>query len=368
MAVRRPTFEENYAKTAGVSDARNNAMIASANQQRARQGLAPVSYSAANTGAALNFRTNTLADTQRAAAQRAPTVATRPVVRSTGSGGGGGGGGGRGGGGGGGGAAAPTMNQGQLDWVTNLLRGGTPANVTANTLDLPDYQGMAVRAFDPSMFNQARTAWGEGVQQDLGTANKATADMLGFLNQNYTNAFNNPNQTYAQAGQAPGMSGQAMGRFLQGQGVNPQMAAQTQNEGVQADQAFGNVWRSMAGNEDIMQRARLANAQQYGNQATQGIQAAGRAGTLGIDLGQGQAQSAWQQRADERAYQDYQQQQQVLQQEAMQNWQRGNQVQDLNTTNQNQYRNSELQALLGLLPQMIQSPNLNLPQNFFTGG
>jgi hypothetical protein len=228
-------------------------------------------------------------------------------------------------------------------------------------LDLPDYTGMAMRDFDPTMFNQARTALNQGVQTDLGTAQQATQNMLGFLNSNYSNAFNNPNNTYATAGQAPGMNQQAMGRLMSSYGVNPNATAPTQNQGVQADQAFGNLWRTLAGNEDIAQRGRIGNAQQYGTQAQQAIQAAGRAGGLGLDLGQTQAQAAWQKAADDRAYQDYQMQQQLAQQEALQNWQRSNQVQDANTTATNTYRNSELSSLLGLLPQLIQSRTLNLP-------
>jgi hypothetical protein len=160
------------------------------------------------------------------------------------------------------------------------------------------------------------------------------------------------------------MDQQAMYRLLSSQGVNPSM-----NQGFQgaaqgaaaADQGFGNLWRTLAANEDLAQRGRIANATQYGTQAQQAIQAAGRAGNLGIDLGQGQAQAAWQQAADERAYQDYQLQQQLAQQEALQNWQRANQVADANATATNAYRGNELSALLGLVPQLVQAGGLNLP-------
>ena len=272
---------------------------------------------------------------------------------------GGGGGGGRGGGGGGG---APQFSQEMLDWATSLLAQGKPGQVAANTLDLPDYKGMAMRAFDPSMWNNARGRLGEAYGQDTATAQRSTADMANFLNSNYRNAFaGGPQTTMANA---PGMNAQAMGRMLQGQGVNAYENAgyqQTLNEGRQSDAGLSSLFAALAGNEDIMQRNRLAGAQQYGLQATDALTAAKRAGELGLDLGQGQAQSAWQTAADERAYQDYQQQQQVLQQEAMQNWQRQNQVQDVNAQNTNSYMNSTMQALLGLLPQIQGSPGLSLP-------
>jgi hypothetical protein len=225
-----------------------------------------------------------------------------------------------------------------------------------------------MRAFDPTMWNQARTALGEGYNQDIGTAQGATQNMLAFLNGNYRNAFaGGPQTTMANA---PGMNAQQMGRLMQGQGVNayenPQYQ-QTLNEGRQSDAGLSSLFAALAGSEDIMQRNRLANAQQYGTQATDAITAAKRAGDLGLNLGQGQAQSVWQQAADQRAYQDYQMQQQILQQEAMENWQRANQVQDTNATNTNAYNNSVLSAMLGLLPQLQTNPNLQLPSNAALG-
>jgi hypothetical protein len=313
----------------------------------------PTSTDIGNVRAGL---TNTVAAAMRAGTSTQPRQPA-PIRVGTGSSGGGV----RRSGGGGGGAPAPKLGQSQLDWLTQLLAGARPGQQVATNLDLPDYAGMPVRAFDPSMYQQALAALGQGQQTDLGTASQATSDMLNFLNTNYSNAFNNPNLQYATAGQAPGTTQLGMQRLLQDQGVNPNVAAGNYREAQSADQAFGNLWRSQAANEDIAQRSRLGNAQQYGNQAVNAINAAAAGGRLGINLGQAGAQSQWQQRADDRAYQDYQLQQQLAQQEALQNWQRANQVSDTNFTNQNQYSNSELQALLGLLPQFIQNPGLNLP-------
>ena len=298
---------------------------------------------------------NNLYNTQ--VAQARPTATPRlPNYGSTG------GGGSRRGGGGGGAAPAPTMNQAMLDWIAGLLKGGAPTAQGATNLDLPDYAGRPLAPFDPSMFNQFRESWNQGVQSDLANAQTATSNMLNFLNTNYTNAFNNPNLTYATAGQAPGMTQQAMARYLQGQGVNPSLGAGVAAEQAQGDAGFGSLWRTLAANEDLAQRNRIANAQQYGTQAQQGITAAGRGGELGINLAQGQAQAAWQRAAEERAYQDYQMQQQIAQQEALQSWQRANQVTDANTAATNAYRNSELSALLGLMPQIVAAGGgLNLP-------
>jgi hypothetical protein len=322
-------------------------------------GGLPATYTTlAGPGTINQYRTQNIANianTQRAAmAPRTAAPTQRLALSSSGSSGGR-----RRGGGGGGGAATPLFSQSMLDWAAQLMQGVHPQALTANTLDLPDYQGMPVRPFDNSMYQQALTALGEGQATDTATANQATQNMLSFLNNNYVNAFNNPNQTYSQA--PVGMDQAAMARLLQSQGVDPNVMAQTANEGVQANAAFGNMWRALAGNEDIMQRSRLANAQQYGNQAIQAINAAAAGGRLGINLGQAQAQAAWQQRADDRAYQDSQIQQQIAQQEALQNWQRANQVQDTNAQNLNSYNNAVAQAMLGLLPQIQGNPALHLP-------
>lgn len=303
-------------------------------------------------------RINDLANNMTASRQTtgyAPQPAAKKTTTSTSSGR-------SSGGGGGGGGGVPQFTQAQLDWAAQLMQGGRPGALTANTLDLPDYQGMAMRAFDPSQWNTARTALGEGYNQDIGTAQGATSNMLNYLNTNYRNPFaQGPQTTMAQA---PGMDQQAMGRLMQGQGVNayenPQYQ-QTLNEGRQSDAGLSSLFAALSGSEDVMQRGRIGNAQQYGTQATDAITAAKRAGDLGLNLGQGQAQAQWQTAADQRAYQDYQMQQQIAQQEAQSNWERGNQVQDTNSTNTNSYNNSVLQSLLGLLPQLQSNPNLALP-------
>lgn len=344
MEWERPNSPSN------VTNARNNAMIQQANQVRQSQGLAPVNVnSSAAQNAAFQFRVNQIAGS-------GPTSAPRPAAPrlvSTGGSSGGSRSSGRRSSGGGGGGGTPKMTQAQLDWAAQVLKGGGPQSITANTLDLPDYQGMNIAPFDPSMYQQALAALNQGQQTDLATANQATQNMLNFLNTNYTNAFNNPNQTYATAGQAPGYTQQAMQRMLQSQGADPNLGAGTYQQAAGADQAFGNLWRTLAANEDIAQRGRIGNANLYGAQANDAINAAASGGRLGVNLGQAQAQQAWAQRDEERRYQDYQQQQALAQQEALQNWQRGNTVQDENLTNTNQYRNAEMQALLGLLPQLV---------------
>ena len=281
------------------------------------------------------------------AAQRNQTPAA-PTNQRTGSGGGGGRGGG-------GAAAAPQFNQDQLNWMAELIRSGQPSG-DWQRLDLPDYQAYQPKAFDDSMYRAMQGQLDTAQQTDIGTANKATQDYLNWLGANYQNAYTNPNNTYATAGQAPGMDVMSMQRLLQAQGVDPSVMAAAQGERFGADQAFGNLWRSNAANEDIMQRNRIGAGQLTGMDAVNRINALAMGGRAGINQQQGAAKSAYDQRVEEWAREDAALQQQALQQEAMSNWQQGNTVNEQTQA----YRNAAIQALLGFLPE-IKGTALTMP-------
>ena len=224
-----------------------------------------------------------------------------------------------------------------------------PQAITASTLDLPDFQG----TFDPSQYAALRTGWSSALEQDRGTANQATQNLLSFLTSNYSNAFNNGNNTYATAGQAPGMSQGDMQTLMQGQGVDPsstplagEMAAR-----AGADQAFANVWRSGAANEDTAQRNRLNNAQIQNQDVMARINAIGLQGNTGINITEARARSEYEQMVAERNAE-------IAQQEAMANWQNQNQVQQMNASNANDYNNQVLQTVLGLVGE---AEGLNFP-------
>ena len=293
---------------------------------------APGGQRVTNLPAVSAYRSQTIQDLARGMSGQKPPAApalTSTTPRS--------GGGGRGGGGGGGAAG---LTQAQLDWIAQMLGAGRPGAQAATNLDLPDFQGQ----FDPSYFNTMRTGWNQALEQDRGTANQSTQNLINFLTTNYKNAFNNPNATYATAGQAPGMDQQAMARMLQGQGVDPSIMAAEAGARAGADQAFGNQWRSMAANEDMAQGNRLNNAQIANQDVMNRINAIGLQGTTGLNLGEAQARSQYDQQMQERNWQ-------TAQQEAMENWQRQNQVSDLNSQNTNSYNNQLIQAMLGLIPQ-----------------
>lgn len=254
------------------------------------------------------------------------------------------GGGGRGGGGGGA-APAPQYSQEQLDWLTQLLARSKPGQVGTSTLDLPDYQG----SFDPTVWNELEGKLGQAVGQSRAGADTAYNNLSNFLTSNYRNAFAQGAPQTA----APGMDNQAMARFMQAQGMNPNLANQQTEGWAQGQGALSSLWGLLGANEDTAQRNRLNRVQTDRGTTNMALDAAQLGGMTGIGLQRGQAQSAWQERAD-------QARQQIAQQEAMANWERQNQVSDLNASNQNSYINAQMQALLGLMPD-LKGTNLTMP-------
>ena len=248
----------------------------------------------------------------------------------------------RGGGGGGGGGGKPTppptYNQAQMDWLARLLAGSRPGQVTATTLDLPDYNSQ----FDPTMYNQLEGNFNTAVGLDRKTASQAYANLNQNLRQNYVNAFRNPNVTYQR--QAPGMSASDMRGLMLSQGASPSLAAEQAQGTAAGNAAFGNLWKILGANEQTAQANRLRRTHTDANMTQRALDVAALQGRTGIGLQRSKAQADWQQRVDEMR-------QQIAQQEAMANWQRQNEVADLNASNRNSYINAQMGALLQLLPE-----------------
>jgi len=298
------------------------------------------------TNAALDSAYNAAAHTTTSSYSNTPKLAAPKVASSGGAKKSSGGGGRRGGGGGG--AVAPAYSQAQIDWLTQLLARSKPTNEVATTIDLPDWQGK----FDPSMYDQLTGQFNQAVASDRAAAQQAYQNLNSYLTNSYQNAFQQPNyQT-----QGPGMNSQQMQSMMVGQGVNPAVAAQQVQGQAAGNAAFSNLWRILGANEDTAQANRLRNAQINQGVTDRALDVAALQGQTGIGLQRSQAQAAYQQQVDQMNYQ-------TAQQEAMQNWQRANQVADLNTSNQNSYINAQMQALLGLFPELkgskVAMPNLD---------
>jgi hypothetical protein len=96
----------------------------------------------------------------------------------------------------------------------------------------------------------------------------------------------------------------------------------------------------------------LGNVQMDANQTQRALDMAKLGGLTGIGMQRGQAEQQWKQLQEDRAYNDWGSQQAALQQEAMQNWQRQNQVGDSNASNQNAWRQSVIDQVSAMLPML----------------
>lgn len=253
-------------------------------------------------------------------------------------GGGGGGGGGWGGGGGGGGGPAG-MDQAQFDWAVKLLGQGQPQDLAFNRLKLPKIRGK----FQDRQYDVLRRNFNRAVQQDTRSANRAYNQLGRNLRQDYRNAFTNPNATYGTMAQAPGTDQRAMARMMQSQGVAPEVAgAQLEGAGA-ADQAFGNLWKVLAANEDLAQRNRLQAVGQQRQTTNEALRAAALQGRTGIGMQRAAALDEWRANRMEQINQR-------LQQQALANWQQRNTVNTTNFETDAEYRNNVISSLLGMLP------------------
>jgi hypothetical protein len=253
------------------------------------------------------------------------------------------------------------MSQAMIDWIANMLNSGKPAPEQYTPVDLPDYQQVQYRAFDPTLFNQNRTALGEAGTQDLNTINTSHDALMNFLTSNYRNAYADPN--VGTGGQPLGDSQQDLIRLLASQGVNTTTQGQQNvaNEATRA-QAMSGDWRqAMSANEDQAQKNRLVNANGAQTQQQLALSALQRSLGLGIDQSQTQAQGQWQSAADQWNEQQRQTAFQQQQNEALTNWQRQNQVTDTNTQNTAAYRNQVLTALLQMAQSNVGNKGITLP-------
>lgn len=274
-----------------------------------------------------------------------PTPSMYPSYSSSGGGGGYGYGGGYGGGGGGGGPTGIT--QAQLDWISKLLGQGEPDPERAERLRLPAYRSR----FHPQMYNQLMNRFNTAVGIDQRRAAQAYNNLGQFAKRNYTNAFTGPNARFATMAKAPGMDARQMARLMQGQGLNPSIAAAQMQGAGAADQGFRNLWSVLGANEDLAQRNRLANIGEDRATTANALRVAALQGRTGIGLQKAGAKDEWRTRVEEARNQ-------LRQQQALANWQRRNQVTDTNLTNTTSFRNNLISAIIGLVPNLAEGVEL----------
>ena len=259
------------------------------------------------------------------------------------------GGGGRGGGGGGGGAAGPQgLDQATLDWLFGQMGQGRPQQLTQTMLDLPD-PSQYLGAFNAAPYDVARQGIQQGIEGIRGRGNQAFNTAQTELNQ-----YRNPYGTGLQAINPDQYA--AMERMAQANNATGALA-DVSNQGLQANQAFGNVQALLAANDQARQAANLRalGADRQMMETNLGLE--GNMLNLGVNMGQARGQTAWDQMVR-------QAQLEAANQEAAQNWQRGNTVGDTNVANRNAWNQGLMQTLLSIIG--ARAPGTTLPTD--TGG
>ena len=256
-------------------------------------------------------------------------------------------GGGRGGGGGGGGGGgAPAMDQGTLNAMLAALGRG-PQQMGFTPLDLPDYQGTPLSPFSTAPWDTMRSQVDTAAQRDREAAEAGYGRLASTLGANFMNPYTNaPVQASPQVQNA-------MINLMQKSGAAPGAG----NEAINAenaysqnsDAAFANLLGVLGAGAQQSQASRMAQVAMDANTAQQGIGAQAAGMRSAADVQQAQGQQNWQQRADDRAYQDAQLRQQQQQQEMMQNWQAQQAANQYNTTTANQFQQNQLGPLLELI-------------------
>jgi len=258
----------------------------------------------------------------------------------------GGGGRGRGGGGGGGGAGEPAMTQDTLNAMLAAIGRG-PQSMGFNPIDLPDYEGTPLTPFSTQPYDVLRTNVGSAAAQDQ-AANTAGYDRLAStLGANFINPYTNaPVQASPQVQNA-------MISLMQKAGVRPGAG----NDAINAenaysrtsDEGFANLLGVLGAGAQQSQQSRMGQVAMDANTAARGIDATASGMRGAADFQQAQGQQNWQQRADDRAYQDNMMRQQLQRDEMMQNWQGQNQANQYNTTTGNEWRQNQLAPILELI-------------------
>src|SRR6188768_3543604 len=205
-------------------------------------------------------------------------VTPKPPGAPTGPGGSGGGGGG-----GGGGGAAPV----DLTSILGLLN-RKPQQQTWQNLDFQEYVPTAYRDFNSKAYDTMRSGLTDAITADRAAGNAQYAQ-LGQEMANYQNPWATPTSI-----QNPAMSA-SMQRMMQANGT-PTNTNQTDiNQGVQADQAFGNLGSMLgviAGQEQ--QSRQLAN-QGYQRNLNERLDAEQRGGMLGVNMSETKARELYEQ-------------------------------------------------------------------------
>lgn len=220
----------------------------------------------------------------------------------------------------------------------------TPQQLSLQPLQFAEYQGMPVRDFDGSMFDMARERLGQAVEMDRDRATSTYDNLRNTLQQGFSNPYDSSSWA-----RNPEMSG-AMQRMLAANaGGMAEGGHDAWAEGRNADAAFGNVLALLGAGEQQRHASRLNQTHMDTATALQRIAAQELGLGTGIDMSRARAHSGWQQRADERAYQDH---------VTGQTWGRDAAMYNHGIENQAAMHNNDLANQAGMLDYQFQSGRL----------
>jgi hypothetical protein len=266
-------------------------------------------------------------------------LATTTTPTNTGSSGGGGGGYGGGGGGSG-------ITQAMIDAMVRTL-GIMPTQQTYQNVDLPDFQGQNIAAFDPSMYQMLAQQLQSGITADQANITSNQAAVTDTLNQNYQNPY--ANAQVVQGAPASPVGG-ALAASTGGDSGAVQQASQAVAGGnADSQAAFQNLYNVLSAANQQSQGSRMNQVAMDANYARQGLAAQGRAMSGQIGLQQSQAHEAWAQRDAERRYQNNLMGQQWNREEAQTNATGRQAATQANWQAQNDARTARIQPLLDLI-------------------
>lgn len=228
-----------------------------------------------------------------------------------------------------------------------------PQGLDYTALSLPEYRQVAPRAWDTSMYDQARSGVAGGIADARDMGNTAFDRQLAEYQ-----AMRNP---YLQGPRTsnPGVDPRLLRSMEAWGGAGSGGAAQAYNEGVQADQAMRSVYDLLASGQDQYQQGLMRSTAGDRMQLDQRLGAEQRMLDLGINMAQARAKQEYDkevwQLGKEAADINYA----TRMQQAMSNWQRQNTVADTNVATGNAWNQNMLNTILS----MIQSGGKNIPQS-----
>jgi hypothetical protein len=276
--------------------------------------------------------------------------------------GGGGGGGGYGGGGGGGGGGS-AMTQAMFNSMMQAI-GASGPQLRLNQVDLPDFVGTALAAFNAQPYTQALGQISEAVTADQAASAAAAQQATQALQGNYTNAYAN---TQVQGAPAAQQVGGALQATAGGGGDQAAVAAQSNQAAGQDQAAFANLLNILAAADQSAQSSRLNQVALDQGTATRGINAQALGLRGGVNTARAQAENQWRQAAAERDYQNSLMRQQWQREELTRNQDISNQQAQGNWQQRNEMISSRLTPLLQLLQGAGQGINTSALQQLLAG-